>query len=272
MLTITLSALGFAQAPVAEKLPWVPDINGLAITLVKPAFPETAVAAGADGTAVLLRVVVDESGNVVSANCSTSCHPMLKDAAELAAIQSRFKPQMKDGRLVRYEGTLQYTFVVKHVSWYRFGTAIESGVQFDNISLGPIADILSSDYAAEKARLLTLDARGVDFNTRQRVMAEVIATIKTKLKGADLWRFEMGIALRRVTFWTMAGERTDRAAMQKAIDALPSYIAAAPEGVSERTIKALTDVSHYRVTPEIAERELRLAILDLARKIPYDLK
>lgn len=261
-----------AQTPAVEPRISVPDINGLAITLVKPAFPETAVVTGADGAAVSLKVVVDENGDPISAQCSLSCHPMLKAAAELAALQSKFKPLVKDGRPVKYEGILLYSFVVTHVNWYRFGTALESVRQFDNISAGPMAQILSDDFAGERTRLLGLDAPGVDLNTRWQVIAEVEASLRKKLKGLDLWRFEVGLALRRVTFWTMAGERTDRAAMQKAIDALPAYIAAAPEGVSERVITGLAALSKYRVTAEIPERELRQAINELNRKIPPDLR
>ena len=277
VLSLALMLIGIAHSSAAQTAPAeprisVPDINGMAITLVKPAFPETAVVTGADGAAVSLRVVVDENGNPISAQCSISCHPMLKEAAELAAIQSKFKPLVKDGRPVKYEGILLYSFVVTHVNWYRFGTALESVRQFDNISAGPMAQILSGDFAAEKTRLLGLDAPGVDLNTRWKVIAEVESSLRKKLKGLDLWRFEVGMALRRVTFWTMAGERTDRAAMQKAIDALPAHIAAAPEGVSEQVITGLTALSKYRVTAEIPERELRQAINDLSRKIPPDLK
>ncbi|MEJ7622506.1 MAG: energy transducer TonB [Pyrinomonadaceae bacterium] len=270
LFTLSVSLIG-QTAPVGERIS-VPDINGLAVTLVKPAFPAGAATVGADGAAVSLRVVVDESGNVISAVCSLSCHPMLKDAAELAASTSKFKPQMQNGRPVKYEGILLYTFVVSAVNWARFGTAIESTIQFDNISLGPVAQILSGDFAAEKTKLLTLDEPGVTFETRQKVMAEVIAAIKTKLGKADRWRFETSMALRRITFWTMAGAKTDRAAMQKALDELPTYAASAPDDVSALVLSGIATLAKYRVTAEIDERELRREIGELSRKIPHDLK
>lgn len=245
----------------------VPDINGRATSLVKPAFPETAVAVGADGSGVTLKVVVDEGGNVISAQCSLNCHPMLKDAAELAAATSKFQPLIKDGRAVKYEGILIYTFVVDRVDWYRFGTSFESVRQFDNISLGPAANILPVRYADEKARLLALDAKGVDLETRWKVMREVEGELKKKLKNGDLWRFEIGMALRLVTFWTMAGELTNRAEMQKAIDALPKYIERAPADIPADTLGALTEVSKYRVPAELPERELRQAIMAMTRNI-----
>ena len=262
---LSTAAAGQTSGPTARIS--VPDINGRAISLVKPEFPETAVAAQADGEGVSLKVVVDENGNVISAQCSLNCHPMLKDAAELAAATSKFKPLIKDGQPVKYEGILLYTFVVNRVDWFRFGTALESTRQFDNISLGPVAQILSARFGDEKMKLLSLDVAGVDYEARQKGIREVEASLKEKLKDDDLWRFEIGMALRRITFWTMAGERTDRAELQRAIDDLSKYITMAPTGVDEQTIEALTTISKYRVTAELAERELRQAIYNLTRNI-----
>ncbi len=264
------AAAGQEPGPSKSRIS-VPDINGMAISLVKPAFPETAVAAAADGAGVSLKVVVDENGNVISARCSLNCHPMLKDAAELAAATSKFRPLTKDGQAVTYEGILLYTFVVDRVDWFRFGTALESTRQFDNISVGPVAEMLSSRFSDERARLLSLDARGVDLETRWKVIREVESALKGKLKGSDRWSFEIAMALRRITFWTMAGERTDRVELQKAIDALPKFIAGAPEGVSEQTIAALMTVSKYRVRDNMPERELRQAISEMTRGIRIEL-
>ena len=273
LLTLAFSAAAIAQSPAPERPLDVPDINGLAVSLVKPAFPETAVAVDADGSTVSLRVIVDETGNVISATCSTTCHSMLKDAAELAALQSKFKPQTRDGRPVRYQGILLYTFVVNRVDWFRFGTAIESARQFDNISLGPVAQILSAEFSKEKASLKALDANGgADYDTRQKVIAEIVGTFKSKLNGLDLWRFELGMSLRRVSFWPQAGGQIDRAELQEAIEALGKNIFSAPEGVSDSLIKELTAISKYRVTPDISERDLRKAIADMSRNVAPHLK
>lgn len=273
LLAFAYLTVAVAQPPAAERPFDVPDINGMAVSLVKPAFPETAVAADADGDSVSLRVVVDENGQVVSATCSLSCHAMLKDAAELAALQSKFKPLIKDGRPVRYQGILLYTFVVNRVDWFRFGTAIESTRQFDNISLGPVAQILSTDYSKEKASLLTLDVKGgADYDTRQKVIAEVIGSVKSKLKGIDLWRFELGLALRRITFWPQAGGPVDRAELQKAIEGLAAVITSAPEGISDQLLKELAAVSKYRIPPDISERDLRQAVANMSRTLAPHLR
>ncbi len=262
---LRISVDGQTNAPASRIV--VPDLHLMATSLVKPVFSETAVAAGADGSGLVLRVIVDESGNVESAKCSMSCHPMLRDAAEFAAATSKFRPLIKDGRPVKYEGSLNYSFVVERVDWYRFGTFLESARQFDNISVGPAAEILSSRFASEKAQLIALDAKGVDLETRWRVMREVETSLRDKIKCGDLWRFNLAMALRRITFWTMAGERIVRADLQKAIDQLPQYVAGAPEEIPNEMIDALLAVSKYRVPAELPERELRQAISNMTRNI-----
>jgi hypothetical protein len=255
-----------AQTPTP--LPIAPDLNVRATALVKPDFPQTATAAAADGQAVNVLVVVDEAGNVISAKCSADCHPMLKDAAEIAAATSKFRPLLdKNGQAIKYQGTLLYTFVVDRVDWYRFGTAFESVRQFDNISVTPLAQILATRYADERSRLLALDTKGTELETRWKVMREVESSLKTKLKKGELWRFEIGMALRLVTFWTTAAEQTNRNELRAAIERLQDIIAAAPSDIPTTTIEALTKVSKYQVPDELPERELRQAIISMTRGI-----
>ena len=42
----------------------------MAVSLVKPAFPETAIAVDADGASTIVIVIVDENGIPISAKCS----------------------------------------------------------------------------------------------------------------------------------------------------------------------------------------------------------
>jgi TonB family protein len=84
-------------------------LNEKAISLPKPAYPPAAKAAKASGT-VVVRVIVDEKGNVVSAE-AISGHPLLRAAAVQAARQAKFKPTLENGRPVKVTGTLNYNFV-----------------------------------------------------------------------------------------------------------------------------------------------------------------
>ena len=272
VVIILLLILGLAdlaaQAQSDEPLYSVPDINGLATSLIQPEFPSTAVAVDADGATVSVRIAVDENGNVLTALCSLTCHSMLRDAAELAARRSVFKPQTRDGRPIKYQGILLYTFVVNRVNWFRFATALESTRQFDNISLGPVAQMLSDQFGKQKESLASLDTNGgADYDTRQKVIDEVTVFFRSLLKDSDLWWFELGLSLRRVTFWAMAAERIDRPRLQAALADLAGVASSSPDDVPGGLIAEVTAISKYKIPPEISERDLRIKIGEMSRSL-----
>ncbi|HEY8560262.1 MAG TPA: VIT domain-containing protein [Pyrinomonadaceae bacterium] len=84
-------------------------INGRAVTLVKPPYPAAAKAVRASG-AVSVRVVIDETGNVVSA-VAVGGHPLLRAAAVQSALQSKFAPTLMSGQPVKVSGAIVYNFV-----------------------------------------------------------------------------------------------------------------------------------------------------------------
>lgn len=103
------------SGPVASSTPTPPPktisggvLNGKAVSLPKPAYPQVARAAKASGS-VVVQVTVDESGNVISANV-VSGHPLLKASAVNAASQSKFSPTMLSGKPVKMTGTIVYNF------------------------------------------------------------------------------------------------------------------------------------------------------------------
>jgi TonB family protein len=83
-------------------------LNGKAISLPKPPYPDIARAANASGK-VTVEVTVDENGNVISAH-AVSGHPLLQQAAVAAARSARFSPTKVSGQPVRVTGTLIYNF------------------------------------------------------------------------------------------------------------------------------------------------------------------
>ena len=84
-------------------------LNGKAINLPKPAYPPIARAAHAAGT-VVVQVLIDENGNVVSAH-AVSGHPLLQAAAVGAARSAKFSPTKLSGQPVKVTGVIQYNFV-----------------------------------------------------------------------------------------------------------------------------------------------------------------
>src|SRR6185503_19116012 len=86
-------------------------LNGKAISLPKPQYPPIARAAHAAGT-VVVQVLIDENGNVVSAK-AVSGHPLLQAVAVSAARQARFSPTKLSGQPVKVTGVIQYNFVAQ---------------------------------------------------------------------------------------------------------------------------------------------------------------
>ena len=101
--------------PEAKPTPRAPIsggvLNGKAISLPKPGYPPIARAAHASGT-VVVQVLIDENGNVVSAS-AVSGHPLLINAAVSAARSAKFSPTKLSGQPVKVTGVIQYNFVAQ---------------------------------------------------------------------------------------------------------------------------------------------------------------
>lgn len=83
-------------------------INGKAASLPLPMYSAAAKAVNARG-AVNVRVLIDEKGNVISAD-AVSGHPLLKASAESAARKARFTPTVLSGEPIKISGTIVYNF------------------------------------------------------------------------------------------------------------------------------------------------------------------
>ena len=84
-------------------------LNVKATSLPKPAYPPAARAVNAEG-AVSVQVLIDEDGNVVSAN-AVSGHPLLRAAAVEAARRAKFSPTLLMDQPVKVSGVITYNFV-----------------------------------------------------------------------------------------------------------------------------------------------------------------
>jgi periplasmic protein TonB len=86
-------------------------LNGKAISLPKPSYPQIAKSAHASGT-VVVQVVIDENGNVISAH-AISGHPLLQAVSVSAARGARFSPTKLSGQPVKVTGVITYNFVAQ---------------------------------------------------------------------------------------------------------------------------------------------------------------
>jgi TonB family protein len=83
-------------------------LNGKAISLPQPDYPAAAKAAGAIGT-VVVRITIDEQGNVISAQVVSGPAP-LQQASINAALQAKFAPTLLVGEPVQVTGIITYNF------------------------------------------------------------------------------------------------------------------------------------------------------------------
>lgn len=83
-------------------------ITGQAIVLPQPAYPILARQTRIQGV-VSIQVLIDEQGRVVSAT-AVSGHPMLREAAQKAALQARFRPTLLSDQPVKVSGVINYDF------------------------------------------------------------------------------------------------------------------------------------------------------------------
>ena len=130
VFTVCLFVLVCVSAAVAQSTIQAGIVNGKAVSLPRPVYSDEARAAGLEGT-VFVDVVIDESGDVISAAANTEprklrgadmnadeveipvADPILRDAAEQAALKAKFSPTLVNGPKVRVAGTLIYKFVQK---------------------------------------------------------------------------------------------------------------------------------------------------------------
>jgi TonB family protein len=98
-------------APTPKRIVTSPTIlNGRALQLPKPPYPRLAKIAGAQGP-VNVQVLVDETGKVISAK-AVSGNPLLRDAAQQAALEAHFSPTMLGDQAVKVSGVIIYNFVL----------------------------------------------------------------------------------------------------------------------------------------------------------------
>ena len=83
-------------------------LNGKAVSKPAPVYPPAAKAAGVGGT-VAVQIVVDEAGNVETAE-AVSGPALLRDAAETAARRARFSPTLLSGQPLKVSGVVTYNF------------------------------------------------------------------------------------------------------------------------------------------------------------------
>jgi len=87
-------------------------LNGRAISLPRPSYPEEARRARARGR-VVIKVTIDEQGNVIDAADMCGGDPLLVKPSLQSARAARFTPTKLSGQPVKVTGVITYNFVVQ---------------------------------------------------------------------------------------------------------------------------------------------------------------
>jgi len=256
----------FALSAIAQDKPKTVSggiLNSNAAFLAKPDYSEQAKAAGADGQ-VNVQILLDEQGKIVSAK-AISGNQLLWQAAEEAALKSKFTPTLLDGENVRINGVLVYHFVGYQVNWFAFGKAVNATRIYDNLKLDRVVEFLNKDYEAEKNQLLSLDSDAK--LSRAEVIDRVISSIRGKLTAKENWYFEVGMALTEVNLSFNRG-RVDYENLKESFSKLKTLSAKTPEGVSTEMHEGVKKLAGYIADPALSFEETRKQLFMLERDIP----
>jgi TonB family protein len=174
-------------------------VNSKAVTLPKPEYPQAAQSVRASGE-VKVQVVIDEQGNVTSAE-AISGHPLLRQAAEKAARQSKFTPTYLTGQAVKVTGAIVYNFVpTKAPNYENEVRAVAVGIALYTARELEASDEIDSmlidvaDFYPDELKSLK-SVKGVSRQKRTEIINEALSAFKAKLNASESWQFELGEAL-----------------------------------------------------------------------------
>ncbi len=181
-------------------------VNGKAILLPKPIYPEDARKARIGGT-VKVQVLIDESGAVVSANAISGLENVsLRLAAEKAAMTATFSPTKLSGQRVKVSGVIIYNFNAETSNEEKLKVMGLSA--FLSISRSFVSDLAKlnevfeatnmfeeavsdfPEFAKELKSLTSLEKLTVE--KRLEAIDIVSAGIRVKLDSSDTWQFDTG--------------------------------------------------------------------------------
>ncbi len=139
LIAIASAAVIHGQQP--EKKANAGVLNGRAVSLPAPEYPQTARDAGVEGV-IAVQVLIDEAGNVTSAVADEfdgrelkaadgtkldpqPADPALRAAAEAAALRAKFSPMLLNGEAIKVRGRIVYNFVAKETVLEETSAAVD---------------------------------------------------------------------------------------------------------------------------------------------------
>lgn len=284
LFTFIVFAFSAISAQTAEQTPKpVPKqiiggvINGKAVSLPKPEYPAAAKAVKASG-AVNIQVVVDETGNVASAE-AVSGHPLLRSAAQNAALQAKFSPTILSGQPVRVSGIIVYNFVLPKQEGYEkelkfmgigaFTKLAETtpNQEWENINQ---AELASEGEIADTLTPLASITKETPIEVRVEILRKVSAALETKLTGDDAWQFSYGRSFADfVTALTkMETENSfDEPAIKSALAKLKEFSASAPKSFPPEVLTKLKSLADFADVENLSAPENLVKLLESMKDV-----
>lgn len=269
------ASIGSAQnAPVKQISKGV--LNGSAITLAKPAYPAAARAVNAEG-AVNVQVTIDEEGNVISAS-AVSGHPLLRQASVQAALSSKFKTTTLAGQAVKVTGVIVYNFISpkpaptneEKLGIMGLGVYLTISDFLPNNEWEVMAkeDLREVPQIADQLTPLMLITKTTTKEKRNEIVKKVIASLESKLSGADAWQFEFGkefggvmIELQKVS--TDAGKSIDETAVKTKLIRMRDLLITAPDDFPQAVLEKLKEFVKFADVQDLNKDENKFRFVQL---------
>lgn len=292
LVVLSLSNLS-AQTPTKAGKITKGIINGAAISLPKPPYPAAAQAVGASG-AVNIQVTIDEQGNVIEAK-AVSGHPLLRQAAEQAALLAKFKPTTLKGEPVKVSGVIIYNFVSPSVSdlddedkkfVWTFGffltflqdaepsllKEIGEEKELDDILLDLTKDI-PDELSAEKELFQRLaNSKNAE---RQRAAGELNNSLKKYFSGAESVDYEIGQAAGAIVAQilkkslSLRGKnfQSNEAILKSNLTKLKESLKINSSNIPAETLRQFNDLASFADSTDLSSEESFLQLFQTIEKI-----
>ena len=245
-------------------------LNGKAVSLPKPPYPDAARAVKASG-AVGVKVLIDETGNVISAE-AVSGHPLLRAASVQAALAAKFSPTQLSGQPVTVSGVITYNFVPsadtplgktgllagvpasdREKLWgFGFFFSLIQTVDAETIRLigdeqefNKILKDLSTDLTDDVAEYKPMleKVSSTDFNIRREAARDFLLAVRKELNAEQNWQVDvgeqlgllLGEVLRQKLLYIKTGVAYDANILRTHLQRISDMIAAAPEGATQES-------------------------------------
>jgi TonB family protein len=238
-------------------------INGRAVDLVKPKYPEIARAVNVYGR-VEIAVTIDEDGKVISATVPKG-HPFLRSAALRAASESVFQPFPS-----RVNGIIDYHFRLNQWNWLEIGFALKGKSIYYSTR-----DLRSQWPEGFNDESDLLDPTNQSVDNWEQSLETAAALIRNKLSNdqRSSWLFETGVRLAKIKSICC---RVDDEMVSLAND-LRNSLRSAPPNTSSALLKGLQRIisvvenGHRRASEPLFETQTPLYNLLIAMedKFPF---